>query len=85
MEMLGLNSKVLWPKLSAYFPPIPQLCPLIKEGQVREDCVCARHGFTVLQLSKHTLLFHPSFSSAIKPPCVSNQQPNKLPGALLRV
>ncbi len=44
MEMLGLNSKVLWPKLSAYFPPIPQLCPLIKEGRVREDCVCARHG-----------------------------------------
>ncbi len=85
MEMLVLNSKVLWPKLSAHFPPIPQLCPLIKEGQVWEDCVCARHGFTVLQLSKRTLLFHPSFSSAIKPPCVSNQQPNKLPGSLLRV
>jgi len=48
--------------------------------------VCAAgRDFTVIQLSKHTLVFHLSFSSAIKPPCVSNQQPNKLPGSLLRV
>lgn len=56
-----------------------------KRTSLREWCVCACVCFTVLQLSEHTLLSHLSSNSAIKPPSVSNQQPNKIPASLLSV
>lgn len=81
MEMLGLNSKVLWPKLSAHFPPFHSCVLWLKKDKC-EKTVCVLDASLLSSSSKNT---HSCFIRHSTLPCVSNHQPNKFPGALLRM